>query len=189
MTDYTSIANSQIDPKAPVTSELMTALRDNPIAIAEGAAGAPKVAESWQALETTSSDGLIVTDVDNGEGARIHVDGSGNAGSGQTINFTVSISSDNGSSFTGETTIDTVTAQSGPGESATLSPDGLFVFDRPTGSWAFLNTSFGKSDITSGTFSSPSGTTDIRFRFVIGSTAQADKIAALAFVTGGKATT
>lgn len=185
MTDYTSIADSQIDPKAPVTSELMTALRDNPIAIAEGAAGAPKIADSWQALETTSSSGLIVTDVDNGEGVRINVSGTGDAGSGLTINFTVSISSDNGSSFTGETTLATDTAPIGPGESVTLSPSGLFVFDRPTGTWAFLN----GVDVITGTFSSSSDTTDIRFRFVIGSTAQADKIAALAFVTGGKATT
>lgn len=185
MTTYSTITDGQVDQDSPITQPLMTALRDNPIAIAEGAAGAPKIAESWQALETTSSSGLIVTDVDNGEGARINVGGSGAAGSGQTINFTVSISSDNGASFTGEAVIATVTAPSGPGESATLSPDGLFVFDRPTGSWAFLN----GADVTSGTFSSSSGTTDIRFRFVIGSNGQADKIAALAFVTGGKATT
>ena len=185
MTTYSTITDGQIDQDSPITQPLMTALRDNPIAIAEGAAGAPKIAESWQALETTSTNGLIVTDIDNGEGARINVAGSGNAGSGQTINFTASISSNNGSSFTGETTIATTTTPSGPGETSTLAPTGLFVFDRPTGSWAFLN----GTDITSGTFPSSSGTTDIRFRFVIGSVAQGDKIAALAFVTGGKATT
>ena len=185
MADYTSIADSQIDPKAPVTSELMTALRDNPIAIAEGSAGAPKIAESWQALETTSSAGLIVTDVDLGEGARINLGGVGSAGSGDTIDFKVSISSDNGSSFTGETTLATDTAPAGPGESVTISPNGLFVFDRPTGAWAFLD----GGDVITGTFSSSSGTTDIRFRFLIGASAQPDKIAALAFVTGGKATT
>lgn len=43
MTDYTSIADSQVDPKAPVTSDLMTALRDNPIAIGEGSTGAPRI--------------------------------------------------------------------------------------------------------------------------------------------------
>lgn len=43
MTDWTTITDSQVDPKAPVTSELMTAMRDNPIAISEGATGAPKV--------------------------------------------------------------------------------------------------------------------------------------------------
>lgn len=43
MADWTTIADSQVDPKAPVTSELMAALRDNPIAIAEGATGAPRI--------------------------------------------------------------------------------------------------------------------------------------------------
>lgn len=43
MTDWTTITDSQVDPKAPVTSELMTALRDNPAAITEGATGAPKI--------------------------------------------------------------------------------------------------------------------------------------------------
>lgn len=43
MTDWTTITDTQIDPKAPVTSELMTALRDNPSAITEGAAGAPRL--------------------------------------------------------------------------------------------------------------------------------------------------
>ena len=43
MTDYTGISNTQVEPEAPVTSELMTSLRDDPIAMAEGAVGAPKV--------------------------------------------------------------------------------------------------------------------------------------------------
>lgn len=43
MADWTTITDSQVDPNAPVTSELMSALRDNPVAIAEGAAGAPKI--------------------------------------------------------------------------------------------------------------------------------------------------
>jgi hypothetical protein len=43
MTDYTTITDTQVDPEAPITSELMTALRDNPIAISEGSSGAPKI--------------------------------------------------------------------------------------------------------------------------------------------------
>lgn len=43
MTDYVEITNAQIDPESPVTSELMTALRDNPIAITEGSSGAPPI--------------------------------------------------------------------------------------------------------------------------------------------------
>lgn len=44
MTAYTVIADSDIDPESPITTTLMTRLRDNPIAITEGASGAPAIA-------------------------------------------------------------------------------------------------------------------------------------------------
>ena len=43
MTDYIGITEAQSNPFAPLTSELVKQLRDNPIAIAEGAEGAPRV--------------------------------------------------------------------------------------------------------------------------------------------------
>ena len=43
MTNYTTISNSEVDQDSPVTQTLMSALRDNPIAITEGSAGAPKI--------------------------------------------------------------------------------------------------------------------------------------------------
>jgi hypothetical protein len=43
MTSYTAIADTEIDAESPVTEELMTRLRDNPIAIGEGATGAPRI--------------------------------------------------------------------------------------------------------------------------------------------------
>lgn len=43
MADYIPILNTQIEPQAPVTSELMFQLRDNPEAIAEGAVGASRI--------------------------------------------------------------------------------------------------------------------------------------------------
>lgn len=60
MTDWTTIADSQVDPKAPVTSELMTALRDNPAAITEGAIGAPKIQEA--AMDEDSVNRLAIKD-------------------------------------------------------------------------------------------------------------------------------
>ena len=42
MTGYTEILNTQIDVDSPVTTGLLVQLRDNPIAITEGATGAPK---------------------------------------------------------------------------------------------------------------------------------------------------
>ena len=43
MTSYIAIANSEVDPNSPITADLMTKLRDNPIAMGEGAVGAPSV--------------------------------------------------------------------------------------------------------------------------------------------------
>jgi hypothetical protein len=43
MADYVQILDTQIEPDAPLTSTLAAQWRDNPIAIAEGAIGAPKV--------------------------------------------------------------------------------------------------------------------------------------------------
>lgn len=43
MADYIGITDTQVDPDAPLTSQLGYAWRDNPIAIAEGAPGAPRI--------------------------------------------------------------------------------------------------------------------------------------------------
>ena len=43
MTTYVAIPNGDIDQDSPVTQPLMTALRDNPIAIAEGDDPAPRI--------------------------------------------------------------------------------------------------------------------------------------------------
>lgn len=71
MADYIAIANSQIEPKAPVTSELMNQLRDNPEAIAEGATGAPRVVSRALGLTYLSGSGSYGVDtidsVDMGE--------------------------------------------------------------------------------------------------------------------------
>jgi hypothetical protein len=40
---YNNIPDAEIDPDSPVTASLMQKLRDNPIGIAQAAAGAPKV--------------------------------------------------------------------------------------------------------------------------------------------------
>lgn len=43
MTDYTAISDARTAPEAPLDTSLITDLRDNPIAITEGATGAPKI--------------------------------------------------------------------------------------------------------------------------------------------------
>jgi len=51
MPDYNAILDTQVDPDAPLTSQLGYQFRDNPIAIAEGAAGAPRVTARSRAFE------------------------------------------------------------------------------------------------------------------------------------------
>jgi len=43
MTTFTTIADGEIDVSSPITESVLTRLRDNPIAITEGATGAPKI--------------------------------------------------------------------------------------------------------------------------------------------------
>lgn len=43
MTTYTAITNGEVAPEAPITSELLTRLRDNTLAIQEGDATAPNI--------------------------------------------------------------------------------------------------------------------------------------------------
>lgn len=47
MADWTNITDTAVDPDAPLTSQLAYAWRDNPIAMGEGAAGAPYVHTGW----------------------------------------------------------------------------------------------------------------------------------------------
>lgn len=43
MTDWVNITDAQVDPDAPLTSEIAYAWRDNVVAMAEGALGAPRI--------------------------------------------------------------------------------------------------------------------------------------------------
>lgn len=55
MADYIAQPDTAVDPDAPVTSDLMYALRDNPIAIAEGASGAPRIADAALGTSVTAA--------------------------------------------------------------------------------------------------------------------------------------
>ena len=59
MTTYSAIAASEIDVDSPITTGLMTKIRDNPIAITEGASGAPKIQTA--SLEQTGGSEAVTT--------------------------------------------------------------------------------------------------------------------------------
>ena len=109
MTTYTTIANGAIDQDSPVTQTLMQALRDNPIAITEGASGAPRV--NYAALDmyitegtasrSTSGTSNIVTVTGLDDLGYILVNSDIATSTSDSINLTLryETSTDNGSSF------------------------------------------------------------------------------------------
>lgn len=116
MATWTTIANSQVDVDSPVTVSLMTALRDNPEAIAEGAANAPKIQSAAMGIvlaNGTITTAAVVTITDLGrvdtllEHFRLRVqDGDDN---GATGTYRYRTSTDGGSSWSGYTTLRTET--------------------------------------------------------------------------------
>lgn len=55
---YTAIPNSDIDPDSPVTTGLVTLLRDNPIGIAAGDAGAPLIQHAALDVDIIENDNM-----------------------------------------------------------------------------------------------------------------------------------
>jgi len=108
MTDYTVIANTQVDPNAPITSELMTALRDNPIAIAEGAVGAPRIASTainvpitFYGVGSSTGDFTFFSNLSLGDYALLRYDfvAEETADSTSTSNIEVRMSNNGGSTW------------------------------------------------------------------------------------------
>lgn len=62
MTTYTAITAGEIDVDSPITTGLMTKIRDNPIAITEGASGAPKIQTAALAAGAVKQGNLSTTD-------------------------------------------------------------------------------------------------------------------------------
>lgn len=101
MTTFVSILDTQLDPDAPLTSSLAYAWRDNPVAIVEGASGAPKIADKT-ALVTLTGSTTTINSIGAWSGlwidAKLSIPTAGSAG--YDISF-----SDDGSIFYGATSI------------------------------------------------------------------------------------
>jgi len=101
MADYNAILDTQLDPDAPLTSDLAYAWRDNPIAIAEGALNAPKVVGEaldnvWRAYLTgTTTTPVSLTGLGRVQKLRLcltHIFGG-------AVNVRISFSADGGSTW------------------------------------------------------------------------------------------
>ena len=106
MTEYIGITEAQSNPFAPLTSELVKQLRDNPIAIAEGAAGAPRVRGTARnhnkiggITATADVTELALTDLPAHNDVIIVCDEFTRGADGESINVELQISDNNGSSW------------------------------------------------------------------------------------------
>lgn len=103
MTTYTAIPNTQIEPEAPVTSELMTLLRDNPLSIAEDDSTAPKIKQRMRYGQTNGGN-ITFSDLADYGGVEITASLTEESGTDPaTLEMLYSIN--NGSSYTSITDI------------------------------------------------------------------------------------
>ena len=162
MTTYTTITNGEIDQDSPVTQPLMTALRDNPTAIAEGASGAPKIADQVDYATATSTSWATVTDLDDYAGCWVDVAYEVSNGLGGSSNLVFEVSN-NGSTFYGTVTLQT------SGSEQSVDGMGRLFLDFATGAYHYVGyDSFGLVKAT-GTVSGASlSITDIRWRLTGG---------------------
>ena len=105
MTTYTTITNAEIDQDSPITQPLLTALRDNPVAITEGSAGAPKV----QAAALDTYVGIAPATITGlGDYVALNLRGGGFCGSSgglDALQTSVEFSDDGGSTWAAATNV------------------------------------------------------------------------------------
>jgi len=156
MTTYVPIPNGDIDQDSPITQPLVTALRDNPIAITEEASGAPKIMRKAKAASGATS---TFSNLGDYGGFILH--GSFFAGTGAgTHDLTFEVSDD------GTTYYGTVTLFSAIPSSSTRNF--YLALDFATGSYIFTGgTNYTNAFSTSGTISGAStAITHVRFAVV-----------------------
>lgn len=103
MATYRAIASGETDPYAPIVASLMKALAANPIAIAEGASGAPRIMplalQTYHQRVALATDAAAVSVLSLDPETVISVVGNFANGPGDTSSLQVSASSDGGSTW------------------------------------------------------------------------------------------
>lgn len=130
MPTYTAIPNTQIEPEAPVTSELMTLLRDNPLSIIEDDSTAPKIKQRMRYGQSVGGN-ITFSDLANYGGVEITA-GVREISGTDTATLEMQYSTNNGSSYTTITNI--VTAPDPDGVST-----GHGYFDFATGELSIVS--------------------------------------------------
>jgi len=165
MTTYTTITNAEIDQDSPITQPLLTALRDNPVAITEGAAGAPKV----QAAALDTFVGIAPATITGlGDYVALNLRGGGTCGSAgglDDLQTSVELSDDGGSTWAAATNVINLSTTTNEFLAATvdisinLQTGDFFTRGITTRKDSSGDITFGISN-TSGTIALPTGTVD-----------------------------
>lgn len=169
MADWKNIPDTDVDPDAPVTSELMYALRDNPVALAEGAVGAPRVMGialntflAHQSKNMTQSDPIAFVGLD-GIGEVLIAFSCTGGGSAADQTLQVSLTNDNGSTWSNWVGLTGYTINKDSGSSF------LFTISVNNGNAIMMFGSYGTAVIRSGNIVNsitgiPTGANGFRFR-------------------------
>lgn len=108
MTTYTTITNSEIDQDSPITQPLLTSLRDNPIAIAEGSSGAPRIQgkalQTWVDRITGGTDSITGLD----DYGALNLRGRAEFLTSSSSTIQIQLSDNNGSTWASATTVATI---------------------------------------------------------------------------------
>lgn len=120
MPTYRAIASTETDPEAPLTSALAKALADNPLAIAEQAAGAPKIRH---VNVVSGASGFTQTFTGLGDYGGVEFSTFGVNTGGAVAAITIQYSTDGGSTWSTAFTLASV-----PGTTGTCIGEGFLDF-------------------------------------------------------------
>jgi hypothetical protein len=153
MTTYQTIPDVDIESGSPLTEDLVTLLRDNPIAMAEGASGAPKLALPWR----MGSSSLVVTDTEAFGGALVYFTGHNASGSARDV--TIELSDDSAATYETALVVQNV--------ANSTDVQGFVFVNFSDGAYASVGLAGTTSWYTSGTMANGTGViTDIRLNSV-----------------------
>ena len=153
MATWTNIANTSLEPGSPARSVDAFALRDNPIAIAEGAAGAPRIAgQSGPAVQTAglfdsavttakiANDAVDTAKIITPTGGNSFIHAKINEFAQTSLNSFQSIGGVAGFLFTGiySVTVELRTPQSSDTGILRVLKNGAFAFDLASNSGAYV---------------------------------------------------
>lgn len=110
MATWRTVASTEVDADSPVTATLMSALANNPTALAEQATGAPKIA-----IETDvqgGNAGALANTTGWGDHLGLLIDYSGDNNGGNSRTVAIRASTDNGSTWTASVNLFAIPANS-----------------------------------------------------------------------------